>query len=76
MPGHSCVDQLDQRRRDVGGEGRMASLVVDEGQVRVRVGQSQDGLHHVGSVFATHPRRAHDGGIDADGPFTEQLRSP
>ena len=65
-----------QRRREIGGEGRLAALVVDERQRLVGVRrQAQDQLDHVVAVLAAHPRRACDRGRRARGVLAGQLRA-
>ena len=64
--GHPLAPQLDDHVGQVGGEGGVADLVVDETEGAAPLPQPQQGLHHVVAVLAAHPRGADDrpGGID------------
>ena len=55
IPGRRSTTNIAQHRREVGGEGRAAALVVDEAQRPVAAGQPQDRLGHVGAVAAARP---------------------
>ncbi len=58
-PGHPGRGQAADPDGQVGGERRVAPLVVHERQLGP-VGQPQHGLDHVVAVLAAHPRRPHD----------------
>ena len=65
-----------KRRCEVGGERRLATLVVDEREGLVRIGrEAQHQLDHVVAVLTTHPGRACDRGSGSRRMLTRQLRT-
>ena len=77
---HHAAESVDRQpskhRRQIVSERRMANLIVDEGELRVSVGQAHDRLHHVVPISPAYPRGAHDGRRYAERQclaFTHQL---
>ncbi len=63
-----------QHRRQIGGERRAPALVVDERQRVALGGEAQHRAHHVRTVLAAHPRRAHDRRVRAGRALAGELR--
>ena len=55
-----CLYHIAQKGREVGGVGGRAELVCYDGDLFVRLGEAEHGLHEVVPVLAEDPRDAHD----------------
>ena len=72
--GPAVEPERDDRRRQIGGEGGRAVLVVDEAELALPVRQAQRGGDDVGAVGSAQPTGAHDRRPGSALPLPCQLR--
>ena len=63
----SFEGDLTKGDREVGGEGGVADLIVDEAEVVAFADEAEHGGDHVVAVFSAYPRGAHGRGAAAEG---------
>ena len=72
-PRHALDGQFEDHHREVGGEGRVASLVIYETDLTVTRGQAEKCLDHVVAVETAHPRGACNAPAGVDLELSAQL---